>query len=567
MPDTVAILGGGVAGLSAAHELAERGFAVTVYESRGVFGGKARSYGAPGTGSDGRADLPAEHGFRFFPGFYRHLPDTMSRIPGPRAGDHVIDELVAADKLMMAREDGANALVTPAHAPASLDDLTALTTFLFAVATQLDISPEDQLFFVDRLLVLLTSCDERRLGQWELQTWWEFVDGDHRSRGFQKFFADGLTRMLVAAQAHEMSARTGGYILLQLLFDLSRVGGHADRLLDAPTSEAWIDPWVAHLRGKGVDLRAGAAAAGIHCSHGRISGVTVERSGARETVTADHYVAAMPVEQLVKLVSPALKAAEPRLGRLHLLRTRWMNGVMLYLHDDVAVVGGHTIYTDSDWALTSVSQHQFWPRVDLAQHGDGSVSGILSVDVSDWERPARRLGKPASTCSADEIKAEVWAQLKDHLNDGAHVVLDDANLAGAFLDEDITFPNPSATANAEPLLVNTAGSWANRPDAVTSIPNLFLAADFVRTNTDLATMEGANEAARRAVNGILDAAHSTAARCPVWKLREPAIFGPARALDRVRWLLRRPAKAPVRVSPDGRIEPVGLVGRIVTRGA
>src|SRR5690349_24007847 len=102
--------------------------------------------------------------------------------------------------------------------------------------------------------------------------------------------------MLVAAQAHEMSARTGGYILLQLLFDLSRVGGHADRLLDAPTSEAWIDPWVAHLRGAGVDLRASTAAVGIHCSNKRISGVTVESGGARQTVTADHYVAAMPVE-------------------------------------------------------------------------------------------------------------------------------------------------------------------------------------------------------------------------------------------------------------------------------
>jgi hypothetical protein len=146
-------------------------------------------------------------------------------------------------------------------------------------------------------------------------------------------------------------------------------------------------------------------------------------------------------------------------------------------------------------------------------------------------------------------------------------VLDDANLAGAFLDEDITFPNPSAAANAEPLLVNTAGSWASRPDAVTRIPNLFLASDFVRTHTDLATMEGANEAARRAVNGILDATHSTAPRCPVWKLREPAIFAPARALDRVRWLLRRPVKPPVRVTADGRVEPVGLVGRLVTRGA
>jgi uncharacterized protein with NAD-binding domain and iron-sulfur cluster len=160
----------------------------------------------------------------------------------------------------------------------------------------------------------------------------------------------------------------------------------------------------------------------------------------------------------------------------------------------------------------------------------------------------------------------VWAQLKDHLNDATHVVLDDANLASAFLDEDISFPNPSATANAEPLLINTAGSWADRPDAVTRVPNLFLASDFVRTHTDLATMEGANEAARRAVNGIIAATRSSAPRCEVWKLTEPAIFGPARTLDRLRWRLgHRPAKPPLRVSADGGLEPVGWAGRLIVR--
>jgi hypothetical protein len=101
---------------------------------------------------------------------------------------------------------------------------------------------------------------------------------------------------------------------------------------------------------------------------------------------------------------------------------------------------------------------------------------------------------------------------------------------------------------------------------MTRVPNLFLASDFVRTNTDLATMEGANEAARRAVNAILDATGSPAPRCEVWRLTEPAIFGPARALDRLRWkLLRRPAKPPLRVTADGGLEPVGLVGRLVER--
>jgi uncharacterized protein with NAD-binding domain and iron-sulfur cluster len=564
MPASVAVLGGGVGGLSAAHELAERGFSVTVYEGRSRFGGKARSIPVPGSATDGRAELPAEHGFRFFPGFYRHLPDTMKRIPGHGTAK-VFDDLVAAEMAMIAREGGRNELVAPAHAPISADDFEAVARFLIAWFTELGIAADEQAFFLAQLLVLLTSCEERRLGQWERQSWWTFMQADRRSAAFQKFLADGLTRTLVAAQAREISARTGGYILLQLLFDLARVDGRADRLLDAPTSDVWIDPWVEHLVDLGVQVHSGAAVVGLDCVAGRIAGVTIEQRGSRGVITADHYVAAMSVEQLTKLLSPALVAAEPRLGRVHLLRTRWMNGIVFYLRHDVPIVSGHTIYIDSDWALTSVSQRQFWPRLDFSRIGNGTVGGILSVDVSDWERPARRLGKVASMCSAQEIKDEVWAQLKDHLNDGHEVVLDDANLVGWFLDDDITFPNPTAAANAEPLLINTAGSWENRPDAVTRVPNLFLAADFVRTYTDLATMEGANEAARRAVNGILDATRTSARRCELWPLEEPAIFGPARELDRLRWKLRRPANPPLRVTANGRLAPHGALGRLILR--
>src|SRR3954453_1737261 len=539
MSERVAVLGGGVAGLTAAHELAERGFEVTVYEARALLGGKARSLPVPDSGTGGRADLPAEHGFRFFPGFYKHVPDTMRRI----GVDH---HLVGAEQVLLAQGDGKRELLTTAHLPESLEDFALVARFVFDAATSLGVPPQDTAWFVDRLLTLLTRCDERRLGQWELQSWWRFVDADRRSPAFQKFLADGLTRTLVAAKAHEMSARTGGSILLQLMFDLTRAGGRADRVLDGPTSDVWIDPWAAHLEGLGVQFRRGAPVEGIQMAGGRVTGATV----GGETVTADHYVAAVPVEVMRLLASPALRAAEPRLKRLDRLVTRWMNGVMFYLREDVPVVNGHAIYIDSEWALTSISQRQFWRAFDFGRVGDGSVGGILSVDVSDWTPPSRRLGKIATQCSRAEALEGVWAQLRDHLED-----LDHSNVVFAFLDPAIEFPNPTQAANLDPLLVNTTGSWADRPDAVTRIPSLSLASDYVRTHTDLATMEGANEAARRAVNGILDATGSGAPPCKLWKLEEPAAFAPARALDRIRWkLLRRPAKPPLRVTAEGGLQ-------------
>src|ERR671917_631163 len=258
------VLGGGVAGMSAAHELAERGFDVVVFEARSAAGGKARSFPPPGPGGRAPPPLPGEHGFRFFPGFYRHLPDTMRRIPYASGGGNVFDNLVTATEVQIARADGRE-LVSPAHLPRNLRDLDKAFRFLIDYAGSVGIAPWDAAHFVDRLLLLLTSCEERRFAQFENQSWWQFSGAATRGGAYAKYLADGLTRTLVAARAREMSARTGGSILLQLLFDLSRAGGRADRVLNAPTNEAWLSPWVAHLVARGVDLRLDTPVVGIGC--------------------------------------------------------------------------------------------------------------------------------------------------------------------------------------------------------------------------------------------------------------------------------------------------------------
>ena len=562
----VMVLGGGVAGLSAAHELAERDFEVVVLEARAIPGGKARSMPVPGSGTGGRADLPAEHGFRFFPGFYRHLPDTMRRIPYGGGSEQVLANLVAASRVQMARDGGAE-INTPSHLPGSLAELDLAFRSLLTYATDVGIPLTEQASFVDRLLLLLTSCEERRFAEYEQQSWWDFAGASSRSAAYGKFLADGLTRSLVAAKAREMSARTGGSILLQLLFDLSRPGGQADRVLDGPTNDVWIDPWLAHLRALGVDYRVGHVVEGIRCAGGRVSGITVSSGGQAREESADAYVAALPVEVMATLASDELKLAEPRLAGLHRLRTRWMNGIMFYLDRDVPLVHGHTIYIDSPWALTSISQAQFWPEFDLETFGDGRVEGILSVDVSDWETPGMLYGKQGRHCTKEEVRDEVWAQLEAGLEDAGIDVLAEANVLGWFLDPAIVYPNPSAATNLEPLLINTAGSWADRPEAVTDVENLFLASDYVRTHTDLATMEGANEAARRAVNGILELFGSSQPRCPVWKLSEPQIFAPARLLDRLLFAAHLPAKQQLRLA-DGRIDawaPASLGAKVAER--
>jgi len=89
----VVVLGGGVAGLSAAHELIERGFEVGVCELLSIPGGQARNVAVGGSGHPGpiglRKDPPDEHGLRFFARLHRSFGRfVLPRRPRLRRPSH-----------------------------------------------------------------------------------------------------------------------------------------------------------------------------------------------------------------------------------------------------------------------------------------------------------------------------------------------------------------------------------------------------------------------------------------------------------------------------------------------
>jgi len=550
----VVILGGGVAGLSAAHELIERDFAVEVYEKKSIAGGKARSLPAVAPWRDVRVardrpasasgestakPLPGEHGFRFFPGFYKHVIDTMTRIPCPRG--KVADHLVEAPEVRLAPFAGPSHSL-PARFPVNTSDLKVdLFALIALLSGQSGVALEDGAFFATKMWEFATSCTERRFIEYERISWWDFIDAESRSVAYQKYFGSGITRSLVAAKARRASTKTIGDIFVQIVLGVLVPGAAADRLLDGPTNEVWIEPWVSYLCGRGVVYHRDAEVRALRCERGRVQSAVVGQGAGLREVTADFFIGALPVERMVELTPPLLKC-DPSLSQLYELTeyVEWMNGIQFYLTEDAPITHGHAIYVDSPWALTSVSQAQFWRDYDLASYGDGQVRGILSVDISDWDVPGIN-GKKAQNCSRREIALETWEQLKRSVNFQGQELTDE-HLHSWFLDPDIgdidddgNPATPRLDTNAEPLLVNYVDTWRLRPEAVTRIPNFFLASDYVRTFTDLATMEAANEAARRAVNGLLVAAGRESEPCKLWNLHEPELLLPLRAHDRRRF--------------------------------
>jgi hypothetical protein len=122
-----------------------------------------------------------------------------------------------------------------------------------------------------------------------------------------------MTRSMVAMRAEDSSTRTVGRILLQLLCGIVVPGRVFDRLLSGPTNDVWIDPWRRHLTERlGVDLAVERRAAIVQRRRDRLRSVTVERAGRLEEVTADYYVAAVPIEVMQGWSRPSSRRRRPR---------------------------------------------------------------------------------------------------------------------------------------------------------------------------------------------------------------------------------------------------------------
>jgi len=529
----VAILGGGMGGLACAHELVRRGVDVTVYEAGRFVGGKARSHYVAGTGTDGRRDLPGEHGFRFYPAFYRHVIETMNEIPDALSPTGVVSgNLCGAPEAGIAL-DGEGVVTTPRR-PRTPSDVVRTVAGVYRAGGNM----RDLLRYLAAHLKYLTACDARREGEIEALNWATFTGMDEPG-AYSESFREVLlscTRTMVAMNAERGSSRTLGKVSSLLMLD-SFGKAEVDRTMMGPTSQCWLEPWQAELERRGVKFVFGAPVARLDMAGDEVARAWLRLAdGALSPVEADAFVLAVPLEVAHRLMTPELEAADASLARLAQLdvgrMTSWMVGAQFFLREDVPLCEGHVFFPRSPWALTAISQGQFWNRGrrGMSTYGDGSLRGILSVDISACFKPDRDGKRFVDETSREGILRRVFAQVLEGVDARTRRALERSMFA-AHLDDEVQV-GPSGVTNAGRLLVHPPGSWRDRPEATLAIPNLFLAADYVRTTVDLASMEGANEAGRRAARGALRSFGMADGDVKLFGFETLQRFDRLRALDR-----------------------------------
>jgi 15-cis-phytoene desaturase len=440
----VAIAGAGLAGLSCAKYLADAGHTPIVYEARDVLGGKVAAW------QDEDGDW-YETGLHIFFGAYPNMLQLFAELG-------IEDRLQWKSHSMIfnrPEEPGTYSRFDFPDIPAPLNGVAAI------------LSNNDMLTWPEKIsfglgLVPAMLRGQKYVEECDRLSWTEWLRQHNIPERVNDEVFIAMSKALNFIDPDEISATV---VLTALNRFLQEKNGSRMAFLDGAPPERLCQPIVDHVRRNGgevhlnrplreIALNDDATVAGFRLAGGE--------AGPGETVTADAYVSALPVDPF-KLLLPQPWREQPFFRRLDGLR-------------GVPVINLHLWF---DRKLTHID-HLLFSRSPLL-----SVYADMSVTCREYEDPDR---------SMLEL---VFAPAKDWIGRS------DADIIAATMEElKKLFPDhfegddPARLRKYKvvktPLSVykTTPGCQELRPTQVTPIANFFLAGDYTLQRY-LASMEGA----------------------------------------------------------------------------
>jgi len=437
---TVAVVGGGLAGLCAAVALADNGFRVSLFEKRPRLGGRATSYVLP----DGRNIDNCQH---VTLGCCTNLDDFYRRV-GVAGKIGYYDRLVFVDSKGRRGIIARSALPAPFHLAPSFVTLPLLDwTDKRAIARAM-------------LAIVRNAGAPADCAPTSMLDWLKLHQ--QTPRAIERFW-----RVVLVSALNEELDRTDAAYGLAVFWKafLSNARGFEVGIPAVPLAELYESSGgrIA-LNGGSVRMRCGVSE--FHVLDGAISAIRLD-DGAE--VTADYTIAAIPFDRLLKALPEAVQQDEA-FGNLRNLRVSPITSVHFWFDRPVM----------TEPFLTLVGRTTQWIyKKSVLCLGEGERPGqYLQFVIS----ASRALAEHSQQEITDLCKSELWQVLPAAAQ--AHVV------------RSVVVRESAATFSAEP----GCDRW--RPSQRTSIRNLFLAGDWTQTGWP-ATMEGAVRSGYLAAEAIL----------------------------------------------------------------
>jgi len=433
------VVGGGLAGIVVARELALRGWRVTLLERSRRLGGKA--------GSDLKNGRLVEHGYHVFPRWYPNVRAILERIDV---------ELVDFDRYHFLLPGGYPRRVT-VLGPSGLSAMWHFIIkgilpwyhnilYIYSVLDMIS-RPLSDKRFLDRV-----SQIGLIRGKW------------YTSESVAEMGQENILKAS-AIPVYDLSAMTARRIASYWV----RQASPFLSILPGDLQTVFIDPQVHELEALGVEIRNDAEVYDVVIQDDVVAAITLHDG---TELSADVYALCTPFEVTRTWLHDRIYEADPELGNLHFLEAQPMAALHLRLRKELPdLPREHVFLHGSHYALSFIDVTPHWQGLE----GRHELSFISSNYA------------PLNEVSKEGAKDLLLKEISEYLP-----------ITSGDIESWELNPNTDV-----PLFINTIGAWSNRPRPKTKIKNLYLAGDYVKNAIDLACMEGAVSAALEAAAQIL----------------------------------------------------------------
>lgn len=293
-PPRVAVVGAGLAGISAASVLAKHGFAVTLLERNDYIGGKLGAWRTTLPNGD---ELGVSHGFHAFFHHYYNLDGFLGEIGATRHYRNI------GDYQILARDGRAFSFADVATTPIlNLLSLARTGVYRLRDAARAPTGP--------KLEAILRFDPDETFARWDDVSYAEFCEQAELPADLRLVFNTFSRAFFATADKMSMAELIKSFHF----FYLSNDGGLLFEYLDDDLEPALLSHARAFMARYGVDLRTGHTVERIEP---RVLGGKSERGFVVDGEPYHYLVLACTVDAGKRLLasSPALAAAAPRLAR------------------------------------------------------------------------------------------------------------------------------------------------------------------------------------------------------------------------------------------------------------
>lgn len=494
----VVIFGAGIAGLTVAHELIQKGYTVNVYEANADAGGFFRS-----AIREEDKNTPSEYSWHGFGPWYQNVYDVMKQIP--------FDDNSSVYERSLSRPISYG--IVPDAKPASNGK------HVFSMFRRFDMSRVDWVRWGWLMLKTWTSNTRSNkdyalrsaseawrpvlstrawlswrssFGPW-VGSEWARVSLHHVGLFFRKSIFFGKKNYHPADEEGESWAQSsgGGWLLLR-----------------GPSSDFWFKKWVTHLQNSGVTFHWKTSLEELFYDGDSITGAQLSSN---TTVTADKYVMAVNPFAGEKIIAKNKKLR--KLNQLKLFKPLISDGphtqvsFQITFSEEISWTRPRSafILSDSEFNITIFAEDQVW-RAD--QQLGKNVKSIWTGTICAGTVPGRIYGLPVEKCTKAQFIEEITTQVLDC--EGLNYIIKQANNGKEIRDFEVERVqvwhewdfSPEGIEPEQPKWVTSYSTQPFIPTQLTPINNLLLAGAHTKTDADIWSIEGAVESGRRAAKLI-----------------------------------------------------------------